>query len=122
MPPLQLPIGKGKGGQSGDSPIADAAGVSIPQKEDYARGVNEQHEERQDWPKELRWEIPWELLHSHALACQPLLREVDSWRLVRVDRIAWLGYNLPIVLIRGGRVRWTHRSPIRSATSEIATV
>lgn len=87
MPPLQLPMGKGKGGESGDSPIADAAGVSIPQKEDYARGVNEQHEERQDWPKELWWEIPWELLHSHALACQPLLREVDSWGLVRVDRM-----------------------------------
>jgi hypothetical protein len=80
----------------------DAAGVGTPQQEDYARGVKEQHEERQDWPKELRWEIPRELLHSHAVACQPLLREVDSWRLVRVDRIAWLSYNLPIVRIRGG--------------------
>jgi hypothetical protein len=54
MPPLQLPIGEGKGRQSGNSPIVDAAGVGTPQQEDYARGDKEQHEERQAWPKELR--------------------------------------------------------------------
>jgi hypothetical protein len=42
------------------------------------------------------------LLQSHAIAYQRLLREVDSRRLVRVDRITWLCYNLPIVLIRRG--------------------
>jgi hypothetical protein len=46
MPPLQLPIGEGKGRQSGNSPIVDAAGVGTPQQEDYARGDKEQHEER----------------------------------------------------------------------------
>jgi hypothetical protein len=40
--------------------------------------------------------------HECIVTCYPSPRGVDSWRWFGVDRKAWSGYNLSIVLRRGG--------------------